>query len=137
MIKNKGSFPNKYNFYGRRKGYSLSQFRMGLVNELLPELLVDLNNTGLISPSLLFKTNKEVTNGRFFLVYHKNSEQLMRIKSTLDELISDTADLVLMFNPKQKIVPMEYDLYDTLIEYFTYTEEYEKCAELLKAKQSL
>jgi DNA-binding transcriptional LysR family regulator len=35
-----------------------------------------------------FKTNKEVTNGRFFLVYHKNSEQLMRIKSTLDELIS-------------------------------------------------
>jgi tRNA (guanine-N7-)-methyltransferase len=60
MIKNKGSFPNKYNFYGRRKGYSLSQFRMGLVNELLPELLVDLNNPGLISPSLLFKTNKEV-----------------------------------------------------------------------------
>ena len=60
MIKNKGSFPNKYNFYGRRKGYSLSQFRTDLVNELLPELLVDLNNPGLISPSLLFKTNKEV-----------------------------------------------------------------------------
>jgi tRNA (guanine-N7-)-methyltransferase len=60
MIKNKGPLLNKYNFYGRRKGYSLSQFRTDLVNELLPELLVDLNNPGLISPALLFKTNKEV-----------------------------------------------------------------------------
>ncbi len=30
----------------------------------------------------------EINNGRFFLVFHKNSEQLMRIKSTRDELIT-------------------------------------------------
>jgi len=45
--------------------------------------------------------------------------------------------LVLMFNPKKRIIPMDYDLYDTLIEYFVSTEEYEKCAELTKAKKAL
>ena len=60
MIKNKGSLSKKYNFYGRRKGYSLSQFRMVLMNKLLPKLLVDSNKSGLISPSLLFKKNNEV-----------------------------------------------------------------------------
>ena len=41
-----------------------------------------------------------------------------------------------MFNPQRKYVAMEDDVYDTLIEYFTYTEEYEKCAELIKAKEN-
>jgi DNA-binding transcriptional LysR family regulator len=35
-----------------------------------------------------FDPERAVTNGKFYLVYHKNSEQLMRIKSTLEELIS-------------------------------------------------
>ena len=56
-------------------------------------------------------------------------------KKTLEELMEDTAELTLMFNPSRKYVKMEDDLYDTLIEYFTYTEEYEKCAELVKAKK--
>jgi len=56
-------------------------------------------------------------------------------KKTLEELMEDTAELTLMFNPSRKYVSMEDDLYDTLIEYFTYTEEYEKCAELVKAKK--
>ena len=30
---------------------------------------------------------------------------------------------------------MDDDVYDTLIEYFTLTEEYEKCAELVEAKK--
>jgi len=67
----------------------------------------------------------------------RHSYNLLLGKKTLDELIEETAELTLMFNPKRKYVSMEDDLYDTLIEYFTYTEEYEKCAELLKAKQSL
>ena len=67
----------------------------------------------------------------------RHSYNLLLGKKTLDELISDTAELVLMFNPKKKIVPMEYDLYDTLIEYFTYTEEYEKCGELVKIKHTI
>lgn len=56
-------------------------------------------------------------------------------KKTLEELMEDTAELTLMFNPNRKYVSMEDDLYDTLIEYFTLTEEYEKCAELVKAKK--
>lgn len=56
-------------------------------------------------------------------------------KKTLEELMEDTAELTFMFNPNRKYVSMEDDIYDTLIEYFTYTEEYEKCAELLKAKK--
>lgn len=67
----------------------------------------------------------------------RHSYNLLLGKKTLDELIEETAELTLMFNPKRKYVSMEDDLYDTLIEYFTYTEEYEKCAELLKAKQAL
>lgn len=67
----------------------------------------------------------------------RHSYNLLLGKKTLDELISETAELVLMFNPKKKIIPMDYDLYDTLIEYFVQTEEYEKCAELMKAKKSL
>jgi len=67
----------------------------------------------------------------------RHTYNLLLGKKTLDELIEETAELTLMFNPKRKYVKMEDDLYDTLIEYFTYTEEYEKCAELLKAKQSI
>ena len=67
----------------------------------------------------------------------RHSYNLLLGKKTLEELIEDTAELTLMFNPKRKYIKMEHDLYDTLIEYFTYTEEYEKCDELLQSKNSL
>jgi hypothetical protein len=65
----------------------------------------------------------------------RHSYNLLLGKKTLDELIEETAELTLMFNPNRTYVRMEDDLYDTLIEYFTYTEEYEKCQELVIAKQ--
>jgi|TARA_R110002012_G_scaffold177179_2_gene342044 hypothetical protein len=65
----------------------------------------------------------------------RHTYNLLLGKKTLDQLIQETAILYLMFNPKRKHVAMEYDVYDTLIEYFTYTEEYEKCAELVRAKK--
>ena len=64
----------------------------------------------------------------------RHSYNLLLGKRTVEELMKETAELYLMFNPKNKPVPMEDDIYDTLIEYFTLTEEYEKCAELVKAK---
>lgn len=64
----------------------------------------------------------------------RHSYNLLLGKRTIDELMNETADLYLMFNPNRKPVAMEDDIYDTLIEYFTYTEEYEKCAELVRAK---
>lgn len=67
----------------------------------------------------------------------RHSYNLLLGKKTLDELLQETARLYVMFNPKRKYIPMQDDVYDVLIEYFTYTEEYEKCAELVKAKKSL
>jgi len=64
----------------------------------------------------------------------RHSYNLLLGKRTIEELMKETAELYLMFNPKKKPVPMEDDIYDTLIEYFTITEEYEKCAELVEAK---
>ena len=64
----------------------------------------------------------------------RHSYNLLLGKKTLDELIKDSADIFLMFNPENKHIPMVDDVYDTLIEYFSSTEEYEKCAEILKAK---
>ena len=66
----------------------------------------------------------------------RHSYNLLFGQKTLEELIEDTAQLYLMFSPERKHVPMLDDAYDVLIEYFTQTEEYEKCAELIKAKQA-
>ena len=67
----------------------------------------------------------------------RHSYNLLLGKKTLDELLQETARLYVMFNPQRKYIPMQDDVYDVLIEYFTHTEEYEKCAELVKAKKSL
>ena len=66
----------------------------------------------------------------------RQSYNILLGKTTLEELLQETARLYVMFNPQRKYVAMEDDVYDTLIEYFTYTEEYEKCAELIKAKEN-
>jgi tRNA (guanine-N7-)-methyltransferase len=60
MTKGISDLPVKHQFYGRRKGYSLSQFRMKLIKELLPKLLIDLDKPGLIIPSLLFNKNDDI-----------------------------------------------------------------------------
>ena len=60
MIKNRSYFPGKHQFYGRRKGYSISESRLKLINELLPKLLIDLEKPGLITPSLLFNKGADV-----------------------------------------------------------------------------
>ena len=40
-----------------------------------------------------------------------------------------------IYNPDQPIVNGNDPVYDTLIDYYIYTEEYEKCQELLDLKQ--
>ena len=67
----------------------------------------------------------------------RHSYNLLLGKKTLEQLIEDTAELYLMFSPERTHVPMVDDVYDVLIEYFTETEEYEKCAELIKAKKTV
>jgi len=64
----------------------------------------------------------------------RSSYELLLGKKTMDQLVSENDNLYLIFSPEYKVVVMEDDVYDSLIDYFTYTEEYEKCAEILKAK---
>ena len=57
MMKDKSSSSNKYQFYGRRKGPPLSRLRNNLIDELLPEVLINLDASSLINPGLLFNNN--------------------------------------------------------------------------------
>ena len=63
------------------------------------------------------------------------SYQLLTGKKTLTQLLDETENLVIMFDPKRPSIVMIDDVYDVLIEYFVSTEEYEKCAEISNAKK--
>tara|TARA_R110000823_G_C15569537_1_gene461588 strand:- start:155 stop:391 length:237 start_codon:yes stop_codon:yes gene_type:complete len=67
----------------------------------------------------------------------RNSYELLLGKKTMDQLVDKNDKLYLIFSPEYKIVSMEDDVYDSLIDYFIYTEEYEKCEEILNLKNSL
>jgi hypothetical protein len=67
----------------------------------------------------------------------RNSYELLLGKKTIDQLVDNNDNLYLIFSPEYKLVIMEDDVYDSLIDYFIYTEEYEKCAEILNLKNSL
>jgi len=64
----------------------------------------------------------------------QSSYELLMGKKTMQQLIDETGSLYLIFSPEREAVIMVDDIYDTLIDYFIHTEEYEKCAEILKAK---
>lgn len=65
----------------------------------------------------------------------RQTYSLLLGKKTLEELMKRNREVYLIFNPSREYITMDDDVYDTLIEYFTLTEEYEKCAELVKAKK--
>ena len=67
----------------------------------------------------------------------RNSYELLLGKKKIDQLVDNNDNLYLIFSPEYKLVIMEDDVYDSLIDYFIYTEEYEKCAEILNLKSSL
>tara|TARA_A100001201_G_scaffold12530_2_gene16044 strand:+ start:3122 stop:3412 length:291 start_codon:yes stop_codon:yes gene_type:complete len=68
----------------------------------------------------------------------KNAYEIITKKKTLDDIYYDLENgkidrLPLPFDPIQEDGRSE-DVIDVVIEYFTSTEEYEKCAELVKIK---
>tara|TARA_R100001440_G_scaffold27835_1_gene45397 strand:- start:747 stop:1046 length:300 start_codon:yes stop_codon:yes gene_type:complete len=68
----------------------------------------------------------------------KNAYQIITKKKTLDDIYYDLEEgkitrLPLPFDPFSEDGRSE-DVIDVVIEYFTSTEEYEKCAELVKIK---
>jgi|TARA_R100000479_G_C6384734_1_gene202563 hypothetical protein len=65
----------------------------------------------------------------------RQTYSLLLGKKTLEELMKRNKEVYLIFNPSREYITMDDDVYDTLIEYFTLTEEYEKCAELVEAKK--
>ena len=64
----------------------------------------------------------------------QSSYELLMGKKTMKQLIEETGSLYLIFSPEREAIIMVDDIYDTLIDYFISTEEYEKCAEILKFK---
>ena len=64
----------------------------------------------------------------------QSSYELLMGKKTMKQLIEETGSLYLIFSPEREAIIMVDDIYDTLIDYFISTEEYEKCAEILKVK---
>tara|TARA_R100001530_G_scaffold134607_2_gene109807 strand:+ start:678 stop:920 length:243 start_codon:yes stop_codon:yes gene_type:complete len=63
------------------------------------------------------------------------SYQLLTGRKTMEDLLDETDNLMIIFNPERPHVVMIEDVYDVLIEYFITTEEYEKCAELKVIKE--
>tara|TARA_R110000851_G_scaffold326984_1_gene496105 strand:- start:662 stop:898 length:237 start_codon:yes stop_codon:yes gene_type:complete len=64
----------------------------------------------------------------------RNSYELLLGKKTMEQLVSKDGTLYLIFRPNYKIIVMENDVYDVIIDYFAYTEEFEKCTEILALK---
>jgi hypothetical protein len=56
-------------------------------------------------------------------------------KFTYEELLETDEKAAFIFDPTKPYIPMEDDVYDILIEHYTEIEDYEKCNELVKAKE--
>jgi hypothetical protein len=65
----------------------------------------------------------------------EQSYSLLTGKETYEDLVSHGEDLYLLFDPEKSIKEIDVSVYDALLDYFIYTEEYEKCNDVLAAKQ--
>ena len=63
-----------------------------------------------------------------------NSYLLLTGKKKLNDFFKSKEDLYFIHNPDETILHGENEVYDVLIDHFIYTEEYEKCQELVKIK---
>ena len=52
------------------------------------------------------------------------------------DILEMDEDAAFIFNPTKPYVPMEDDVNDILLDHYSEEEDYEKCIELKKAKQS-
>jgi len=54
---------------------------------------------------------------------------------TYEEILDTDEKAAFIFDPTKPYIPMEDDVYDILIEHYAEQEDYEKCNELVKAKE--
>lgn len=64
-----------------------------------------------------------------------NTYYIVTGKKTVNDFLNEEDDLYFLHDPKKSTFAPNDPLYDTLIDYFIYTEEYEKCAEILEIKE--
>jgi|TARA_R110000744_G_scaffold83041_1_gene163114 hypothetical protein len=63
-----------------------------------------------------------------------NTYFLVTGRRTVKDFLDEEGDLYFLHNPNDLTYFCNNDVYDQLIEYFTETEEYEKCGEILELK---
>lgn len=65
-----------------------------------------------------------------------NSYLLVTGKRKLEDFFKSDDDVYFVHNPDEPILDNNHPIYDILIDHFIYTEEYEKCEELVKIKKN-
>mgnify|MGYP003661115423 CR=1 FL=1 len=60
---------------------------------------------------------------------------LLTGKETYEELLETVDELYLLYNPDRPMEDIDESVYETLLDYYIYTEEYEKCGDIIAAKQ--
>tara|TARA_R100000900_G_scaffold72514_2_gene57138 strand:+ start:109 stop:366 length:258 start_codon:yes stop_codon:yes gene_type:complete len=66
-----------------------------------------------------------------------NTYELVTGKKTLSDFLDNDDQLWFLYNPQKEKLRYNDPIYDDLIEYFIYTEEYEKCKELVEMQERL
>jgi len=56
-------------------------------------------------------------------------------KDTYENLLENVDTLYLLYNPDKPMEEIEDSVYDALLDYYIYIEEYEKCNDILAAKE--
>jgi len=66
-----------------------------------------------------------------------NTYELITGRKILTDFLDTEEDLWFLHDPNTEILRHNDPIYDELINYFIYTEEYEKCAEILDLQKTL
>ena len=81
----------------------------------------------------------EVANDELARLANDNTFNILMGNITVDELFDQDIDIPLLVDPSQGFMSNEskIEILNSMIEYYTEGEEYEKCAKLVKFKNNL
>ena len=72
-------------------------------------------------------------------VYFKFGKEFANVdqayRKTFDDILDKDEEAYFIFNAIEENKDIDNDIIDTLIEHYEYSEEYEKCAELISIKK--
>ena len=64
-----------------------------------------------------------------------NTYLIVTKRKTFDDILDKDEEAYFIFNAIEENKDIDNDIIDTLIEHYEYSEEYEKCAELISIKK--